>query len=69
MAEVVWTHEALDDLEAIGVFHERTSSAYAVSLIDRLYGSVEILATHERLGRKVPEIDHDLVRELEVTQT
>ena len=64
MAEVVWTREALDDLDAIGVFHERSSRAYAVSLIDRLYGSVEALEAHARLGRKVPEIDHDLVREL-----
>ena len=64
MAEVVWTHEALDDLEAIGTFHERTSFAYAASLIERLYDSVQTLEVHPRLGRKVPEIDHDLVREL-----
>ncbi len=56
--------EALDDLDAVGVFYERTSPSYAVSLVGRLYASVEVLEEHPRIGRKVPEIDHDLVREL-----
>jgi addiction module RelE/StbE family toxin len=64
MAEVVWTLEALDDLNAIGAFHERTSPLYAVSLVERLYEAVVVLEEHPRFGRKVPEIDHDLVREL-----
>ena len=64
MVEVVWTEEALADLEAIGVFHERTSSSYAAALVGRLFDSVVVLEDHPRLGRKVPEIDHDLVREL-----
>ena len=64
MAEVVWTLEALDDVEAVGAFHERTSPSYASSLVERLYDSVAILEAYPRFGRKVPEIDHDLVREL-----
>ena len=64
MAEVVWTHEALDDLDAIGAFHARTSPAYAASLVERLYEAVGVLEDHPQFGRKVPEIDHDLVREL-----
>ena len=64
MAEVVWTLEALDDLDAIGAFHERTSPSYAASLVERLYEAIVVLEEHPRFGRKVPEIDHDLVREL-----
>jgi addiction module RelE/StbE family toxin len=64
VAEVVWTLEALDDLDALGHFHERTSPAYAASLVERLYAAVVILEEHPRMGRKVPEIDHELVREL-----
>lgn len=64
MAEVVWTEEALKDLESIGAFHERTSIAYTSALVERLYRSVEVLREYPRIGRKVPEIDHDLVREL-----
>ena len=66
MAEVVWTEEALADLDAIGVFHERTSASYAKALVVRLFESVVVLEDHPRMGRKVPEIDHDLVRELVV---
>lgn len=66
MAEVVWTLEALDDLDAVGAFHERTSPSYAASLVERLYEAVVVLEEHPRVGRKVPEIDHDLVRELVV---
>lgn len=66
MAEVVWTLEALDDMDAIGAFHERTSAVYASTLVERLYESVVVLESHPRFGRKVPEIDHDLVRELVV---
>ena len=64
MAKVVWTNEALDDLEAIGVFHERTSASYAASLVERLFEAVVILEEYPRSGRKVQEIDHDGVREL-----
>ncbi len=66
MAEVVWTEEALADLEAIGAFLERTSHVYAASLVERLFESVVVLEAHSRIGTKVPEIDHDLVRELVV---
>ncbi|MGI9173736.1 MAG: type II toxin-antitoxin system RelE/ParE family toxin [Rhodothermales bacterium] len=64
MAEVVWTLEALDDVEAVGAFHERTSPSYAASLVERLYEAVAVLEEYPRFGRKVPEIDHDVVREL-----
>ncbi len=68
MAEVVWTVEALDDLNAIGTFYKRTSPLYATSLVERLYQAVVVLENHTRLGRKVPEIDHDLIRELLIEQ-
>jgi plasmid stabilization system protein ParE len=61
---VVWTQEALDDLDGIGAFHARTSPAYAGSLVERLYEAVVVLEDHPPFGRKVPEINHDLVREL-----
>lgn len=34
------------------------------SLVERLHESVVVLEEFPCLGRKVPEIDHDLVREL-----
>jgi addiction module RelE/StbE family toxin len=63
MADVVWTEEALSDLEAIGEYFERTSPQYASTIIDRLYSCVEPLAEHPKMGRRVPEVDHESLRE------
>lgn len=59
MAEIVWTEEALSDLEAIGEYFDRTSPAYTPVLIDRLYTSVERLAVYPKSGRQVPEIENE----------
>lgn len=64
MADVVWTDEALSDLEAIGEYFDRTSPRYASSIIERLYASVEPLAEHPKMGRQVPEVAHETLREL-----
>jgi len=64
MAEIVWTEEALSDLEAIGEYFDRTSSQYASVVISALYTAVERLTEHPKLGRQVPEIEHESLREL-----
>ena len=64
MAEIVWSEEALSDLEAIGEYFERTSPQYASAVVRRLYSSVEQLAKYPKLGRTVPEVEHELLREL-----
>mgnify|MGYP002763560430 CR=1 FL=1 len=63
MADVVWTEEALSALEAIGDYFERTSPQYASTIVDRLYACVEPLAEHPKMGRRVPEVDHESLRE------
>ncbi len=64
MAEVVWTAEAISDLQAVGEYFERTSSQYASTIVERLYESAERLKEHPKIGRKVPEIGHESVREI-----
>lgn len=64
MAEVVWTEEALSDLEAIGEYFDRTAPSYAPVVVSRLYTSVERLVDHPKMGRRVPEVDHESLREL-----
>jgi addiction module RelE/StbE family toxin len=63
MADVVWTEEALSDLEAIGDYFERASPQYASTIVDRLYSCVEPLTEHPKMGRRVPEVDHTSLRE------
>ena len=64
MAEVVWTEEALSDLEAIGEYFDRTSPQYASIVVSKLYDSVGRLTEHPKLGRQVPEVEHESLREL-----
>lgn len=64
MANVRWSHEAIDDLHAIGAYFERTSPQYARSIVARLYSAPEALAEHPHLGRYLPETEIEHVREL-----
>jgi len=64
VAEVVWTEEALSDLTAIGEYFDRTSPQYASVIVEKLYTSVERLTEHSKVGRQVPEVEHESLREL-----
>jgi len=61
---VRWTRPALDDLLAVFryVAHDNPEAAYR--LRDRLREATGPLADHPRLGRVVPEIGDETVREL-----
>jgi len=59
MAEVVWAEEALSDLEAIGEYFDRTSLQYASVVVGKLYTLVERIAKHPKIGRQVPEVEHE----------
>ncbi len=64
MAEIIWTSNALTDLSEIGEYVATDSPKYAELLVAKLYHKVEILVTHENIGRKVPEVDKENLREL-----
>lgn len=64
MTEVRWSKQALEDLDAIGEYVERTSRQYARALVARLYEASEALAEFPLLGRQVPETELEHVREL-----
>ncbi|WP_267871568.1 type II toxin-antitoxin system RelE/ParE family toxin [Nostoc sp. CHAB 5715] len=56
MAEVIWTSQALTDLEAIGDFIARDAPSFAQVFVDRVFQSVERLQQFPLSGRVVPEI-------------
>ncbi len=64
MAEVRWSRQALHDLDAIGEYVEGSSPTYARSLVARLYAASERLASFPAMGRAVPEVELDHIREL-----
>jgi plasmid stabilization system protein ParE len=64
VAQVSWTNQALDDLEAICLFIARDAPRYAEVFADRVFRVTDRLAEFPRLGRVVPEIGREDVREL-----
>ena len=63
MVKVVWTESALSDLNDIGEFIGRDSVRYAELTVARLFESTNILETHPKAGKKVPELNNNSFRE------
>ncbi|MBT6144179.1 MAG: type II toxin-antitoxin system RelE/ParE family toxin [Gemmatimonadetes bacterium] len=66
MAEVRWTLQALDDVEAICLFIARDAPRVASVFADRAFLATDRLVEHPRLGRVVPETQDSSVREISV---
>ncbi len=64
MAKIIWTNNALQDLEEIAEFIEKDSPQYAKVTIRALYNYTKILKDQPKLGRIVPEIESVEFREL-----
>jgi toxin ParE1/3/4 len=66
MAEVRWTPQAADDLEAICLFIARDAPQVAAAFADRVLRATDQLAHFARLGRIVPELGIENLREVVV---
>lgn len=64
MGKINWTFQAIEDIEAIATYLERTSPKYAEYIIDLFFEEVKILQQFPKIGRKVPETNLDMVREI-----
>ncbi len=64
MAEIRWSLKAETDLQAIEEFIAKDSALPAVALVNRLVKAVESLAVAPKLGRVVPELAQERVREI-----
>jgi toxin ParE1/3/4 len=64
MAEIRWTLQAADDLEAIAEFIAVDSPQYAQLFALDVIRAIERLATFPRSGRVIPEIGNPAVREI-----
>lgn len=60
---VVWSPEALDDLEAIAEFIGRDSQFYAQAVVSKVFSIGAGLADFPESGRVVPELDDKSIRE------
>lgn len=64
MARIVYSSDALRDLERLVEFLLQASPETAVDSLDRIRGAITILSRHPRIGRRVREP----LRELVITQ-
>lgn len=64
MAQVRWTPQAADDLEAICLFIARDSPQLAAAFADRVLRATDQLASYPRSGRAVPELGIEDIREI-----
>lgn len=60
---VVWTAQALADLEDIGAYIERDDPDAAARWIDKLLAAATRAGEFPHAGRRVPELERDDVRE------
>jgi plasmid stabilization system protein ParE len=59
VTRVLWTLQAVEDVEAIRNFIARDSPHYALLMAERIVESVERLKEFPRSGRTVPELDRE----------
>ena len=61
--KVIWSEDALRDIEAIAAYIERDSHFYASSVVTRILETTKLLETFPLSGRVVPEEADENVRE------
>lgn len=61
--EVVWSPEAVEDLESIAEYIARDSAFYAGAVIAKILDSGRMLADFPQAGRVVPELGDETLRE------
>lgn len=64
MTRIVWTLQAVEDVEAILAYITRDSPHYAALMAERIVESVERLKEFPHSGRVVPELEREAYREV-----
>ena len=60
---LVWSIEAIEDIESIATYISRDSPRYAAAVVKDLLDGMALVSAQPRIGRKVPELNLDSVRE------
>ncbi len=62
-ARLIWSQEALDDIDAIADYISRDSSYHAQAVVDAILALEGSILAHPKAGRIVPELATPDVRE------
>jgi addiction module RelE/StbE family toxin len=66
--KLIWSPQAIEDIEAIAEYIARDSTIYAESTVERIFQAPERLMQFPKLGRVVPEKKDESIREVFVFQ-
>ncbi|MBN2313008.1 MAG: type II toxin-antitoxin system RelE/ParE family toxin [Sedimentisphaerales bacterium] len=66
--QLIWSPQAIEDIEAIAEYIARDSTFYAESTVERIFQAPEKLLQFPQLGRVVPEKNDESIREIFVFQ-
>ena len=66
--KLIWSSQAIEDINAIAQYIARDSTAYAQSTVERIFQATERLIQFPKLGRIVPEKNDKSIREIFVFQ-
>jgi toxin ParE1/3/4 len=64
MASLSWSNIAKNDLREIFEYIARDSKYYAETFVKRIQQETKVLKTFPKIGRKVPETNNELIREI-----
>ena len=61
--QIVWSPEALADVESIASYIARDSETYAKAVVDKILETTRNVQAFPFLGRRVPELGQETIRE------
>jgi addiction module RelE/StbE family toxin len=64
MVKVNWTRQAIENIYEIREYYQPRSGKYAEHLTDKIFEKESFLEKHPQIGRMVPEIEREEIREL-----
>jgi addiction module RelE/StbE family toxin len=64
MVQINWTFQAINDLKDIADYISKDSTLYAKRQVLKIRNRTDILKSHKRSGRRVPEIQDKNIKEL-----
>ncbi len=64
MAKIIWTENALNDLESIAEYISKDSEYYARMMLRKLFFSTTLIQQYPLAGKMVPELKNTQIREI-----
>ena len=59
-----WSLQSIEDIEAIASYIEKDSAIYAKSVVSKIYDKSNMLTDFPKMGRIVPELNSENIREI-----